>query len=809
MRKLFKKLSVLSVAAVLAAGTLSFAACGNPVSVAPDTSATKENVVSNGGFVVTTGDYYYFINGVEAYTTDNTYGKVVKGALMREKKSDLAKGENHAETVVPSLLSSSDYSAGIYIYGEGANARVYYATPNNVKNTSGQVEYDYLDFKSAKLDGSDVKQYFHTTENSTVFRFVEVDGVVYVLYVENNNLHSYNTATGADTQLVSSMGAYVLNSSDKTDPYVYYTMPVKGWIDTEGGGTDYKYNQIYRVRADATTPAHDFKLDQDWIDKENDGKSPYVNYGSIVLDGIGRTSQEFDTRFSPDYAETDEEYLPAMGYTYTLQAYNNDGIYFTRSVINSESSGLFYLSESKVEGEWNSIRGNSIYTAADRNGHLEVVASKGNASNADAKAIFYIEEDATSNTKHHYLYVKDSSIFRADVVNDGEGRNVQYGATGAKGDLEIAYDESGATLVSRDAESDSVYDYVYYTKSSGNGYSVQRVAYNGELDNYSNLEFGGGDSGNENFRTVKLTGVEHAGSWYNYEIIDNVVFFANSETVTSTSYNYIYTYDLKNESGNLMNAVEIEERNDLYDLVMGDEGYLAKVTKDYSNLSAPIKYYFYTGKNEQFWTNIKDAEDLGKKNNYLYKEDEQEIFKAFSEGKDVEFVEELNGEGVQYRVQSAFITFIGQKSEADEKSEIDYWKTALANYQPTQDNDGLAWWAWMLIGIAIFVVVAGAAGLTVFLVLRKKKKEEKKPKKRMEVDTADDKDIDVYAYGSGEESPEKTEEAVAEPAPAQVEEAPAEAAQEPQAQAEDVPAEESGEESAEQAPQPEEEKPEE
>ena len=68
MRKLFKKLSVLSVAAVLAAGTLSLAACGPTVKVAPDTSATKESVTSNGGFVVTTGDYYYFINGVQDKT---------------------------------------------------------------------------------------------------------------------------------------------------------------------------------------------------------------------------------------------------------------------------------------------------------------------------------------------------------------------------------------------------------------------------------------------------------------------------------------------------------------------------------------------------------------------------------------------------------------------------------------------------------------------------------------------------------------------------------------------------------------------
>ena len=46
-------------------------------------------VVSNGGFVVEKGNYVYFINGVEAYSSDNTYGTPVKGALMRIAKSDL------------------------------------------------------------------------------------------------------------------------------------------------------------------------------------------------------------------------------------------------------------------------------------------------------------------------------------------------------------------------------------------------------------------------------------------------------------------------------------------------------------------------------------------------------------------------------------------------------------------------------------------------------------------------------------------------------------------------------------------------
>lgn len=811
MRKLFKKISVLSVAAVLAAGTLSLAACNQSVSVAPDMSATQESVTSNGGFVVTTGDYYYFINGVETYTADNTFGNVVKGALMREKKSELKEKKNEAEIVVPSLITSSDYSSGIYIYGTGENARVYYATPNNVKNTSGQVENDYLDFKSAKLDGTDTAHYFRVSDNATVFRFVEVEGTVYVLYVENSNLHSYNTATKTDTLLVSSMSAYVLNSNDKTDPYVYYTMPVKGWIDTENGGVDYKFNQIYRVRADAAEAAHDFKLDKDWIENENDGKEPYHNFGSIVLDGIGRTDEEFDTRFSPDYNDTlaNTDVLPLIGYNYTLQAYANGGIYFTRSA-GSQSEGLYYLATDKLTSDWNSIRGNGVYTpVTNEGGALEAVANSTNASNAGTAALFYIDE--ADGAKHHYLYVKDSSIYRADVVNDGKGTNKKYGSK--NGDLEIAHDESGATLVFRDAVSDDAYDYVYYTKSN----SVNRVAYNGEASNYSNLVFGEDDTVNDNFKTVALKGVQHASSWYNYEIIDNVLFFANTETVGPTSYNYVYTVDLKNANGKLMNAVELEERNDNYDLVMGDEGYLATVTKDYSKLENAIKYYFYTGESTQFWTNIEEATAAGKKEDFVYKEDEKAIFKAFSEGKDNDFVAGLNGEGVKYRVQSAFITFIGQKSEADQKSFAEYWETALEHFTPAEEEGGLAWWAWMLIGIAIAVVVAGAVGLTVFLVLRKKKQEKKAPKERLAVDTSDDKDIDVYAVNdrASAEAEEDSELAVetVEQEDVAVEEAPVESDENAAAESEAAPAVEEAPEApeapAEEAPEaPAEDKPE-
>ena len=182
MRKGLKKLLCIATAATLVCGAVSFSACGykfTPPAGVPEAAAPVE---SNGGFAVKKGDYIYFINGVDTYTSDNEYGAPVKGSLMRVKAADADAGKNTAEVVIPSLMVAGDYTAGLFIYGD----RVYYATPNNMKNTSGVVENTYLDFKSAKLDGTDIQSYFYVADNTTQYRFVEAgEGAgkaVYLLY---------------------------------------------------------------------------------------------------------------------------------------------------------------------------------------------------------------------------------------------------------------------------------------------------------------------------------------------------------------------------------------------------------------------------------------------------------------------------------------------------------------------------------------------------------------------------------------------------------------------------------------------------
>ena len=291
MRNLFRKICVFTAAATLAVSAAAFTACDYVFTPLTDNPPADAEVSSQGGFVVEKGDYVYFINGVETYTSDNTYGTPVKGALMRAKMSDIRAGENNAETVIPSLMVAADYTSGIYIYGD----RIYYATPNNVINTAGTVDNTYLDFKSVSLDGSDVRDYFRISDNAALYRFVEVGETVYVVYEMDDTLISYNTADGTSTDLARSVSAYAFNSADKSDPYIYYTMSVTDKADSDSSYS-YNYNQIYRVRADAVEAPYDYTWHQEWLDEDNDGEQTEAPAQTTEPSGTGTTAPAADDK---------------------------------------------------------------------------------------------------------------------------------------------------------------------------------------------------------------------------------------------------------------------------------------------------------------------------------------------------------------------------------------------------------------------------------------------------------------------------------------------------------------------------------
>ncbi len=771
MRNLFKKFCVFTAAATLAVSAAAMTACGYEFTPLSDNPPADAEVVSQGGFVVQKGDYVYFINGVETYTSDNTYGTPVKGSLMRAKMSDIKAGVNNVETVIPSLMVAADYTSGIYIYGD----RIYYATPNNVGNTAGTVDNTYLDFKSVSLDGSDVRDYFRISDNAALYRFVQTDNTVYVVYEMNDTLTSYNTETGTSVDLARSVTAYAVNSSDKTDPYIYYTMDVTDKADSDSSRA-YNYNQIYRVRVDETEAPYEYTWDQEWLDENNDGEVPYWNLGEIVLDGISINDNV--TQFNHD-VDSETENRSVWRYNYTLQSYANGGIYFTRTSEPTSGSSvgtsgeLYYLSTEDIDASgWNSVTGNEVCGTGEgqsTDAALEVVAASTDTTNASASAYFYIE-DFTSDEgagRHHYLYVNDTGeIRRVDVVNDGQGTKARIGSESDPTSLRIATGATSGVLIALDSTSDETYDYVYYTSTTDNGLSIERAVYNGTVENYRTLT--PADADYAAYKPVRVLEAEHVSGWYNYEVIDGVVFYANAGTFNSTVYSYVWTIDLNGENG-LKNNAELEEVNDLYGAMMDDEdGYLAQlIDENNTKLSTALRYFFYTGETQQFYDNIAEAEGFGKRNTYLYSEAEQEAFKAFTDGTSEDAIAALGEDYLTTSKLSYYTNLLGKMTEDDEESYAEYWQTTLERYTEDEEETGLPAWAWALIGVAIGVVVIGA-GLAVFFIVRAKRKKTHGPEEPlMAVDTTDDRDVDVYTQAEGvkeELTPEQTEEATEAPA---------------------------------------------
>ncbi len=750
MRRSIKKFIALASAAIIAGGALSLTACGSEFAP-PKGSFPAEGaaVVSNGGFVVEKGEYYYFINGIETYDADNTYGVPVKGALMRAKKE--SGGWKTAETVIPSLMVDGSHTGGLFIYGD----RIYYATPTNVKGIDGTVQNSYLDFASAKLDGTDRKELVRVSSNSTEYRFIEENGTVYLVYCDSSAstkaLHSYNTATGVDTVLAEGLGDLVFHKTEKGNAAIYYTMTVTDKLDSSNPKSYADaYNQIYCVTAAATEEPYEYQWDQDWLNENNEGKVPYINLGTLVLDGIGATQPK--TSFNHGTATPS---IPG-GYTYTLRSFENDGIYFTRRQTDMETTGvddaLFYLPISATASGWDSIGGNDT--------GLQCVANAVYAdSKASASALFFMDKEGG----HHYLYTDEDGIYRVDATETG----------GIKSEIQIARDASGATLVSLDPiEGNDEYAYVYYTLSVNSNLSVNRAVYDnkaGKIEQrfYANMEDANFDLKNE-YTACRVLDIVHATGWYNFEIIGADLFFADADAVAyGSAVNCISCVDLTGANG-LMNNAEIKALNaKLHEITGYDDGneadsLLEDISKQQEEdvLSNAVKYYFYTGTDELLKENAAEYEAAIEANEQAdgdeditnpYAEDFFKAFNAYVNGEELTYngnTYTLKDGEKSYRTRSYFVTKLGVLTADEEEAVKAYWKgDVLSEYTApeTEEAEGLAGWEIALIVCACVAAVAGAAAAVTVVLLKKKKKANAPKTPRMHVDTTDDKDIDVYA----------------------------------------------------------------
>ena len=744
MKKPVTKIICATLASVVALGITATAGCSpynKGTQLGGEGIFTRDKAVSNGGFAVEKGDYVYFINGVTSNTVDNTFGKPDKGTIKRIATADLnARNYSDVQTVVPQIAYSANYNSGIFVYGD----YVYYSTPSTARNSDGVIQSSNLDLKSTKLDGTESMKDAYVTFPSLSydFRFVEVEDVVYILYVATSetifdeasgvtNLHSYNTSTRKDTLLAYNISSYLFDAEDKTNPNVYYTMNVRSFAT---GATE-KYNQVYTVSAEADKENEYDTSSLVWWDDETDR---YINCGKLVFDGIG-TSIATATPFNykPDGSELND-----YNFTYTLETYRQGSLFYTRHTNSNSTEYLYSLKESALTSEWNPVKDNP------EQGKDHIL---NNGSSADSYAYLFKDNgdleavlNAESGGGISINYVDENGKLSANINNKNYYRIVREGT---------------ATILNVDTEN----KYLYYSVSGGNGYTFNRIKYTGNWSDYDGM-FENDDV--SDFTPVRILDLDAASGWYRPEFIEGNILFA-SETDNMTSYNYIMAFDLYGEDGKLMTNADIDALNKQFEGVIGSEGIIADYADTdkydsaiYANLANAAKYMFYTS-DLDYVKELAEAcnAELGKNDDPVYSETTLNKLADFikptqdNDWAGYTATRKVNGEDVYANRRDYYYSVVGNMTSEDAEALRDSFRSEYLKSWPEVEE--VSWWdglstvarVFFIIGMCLagILVIAGATVLTLYIVRKtRKNKLPNYSKRRIKVDTTDDKNINVY-----------------------------------------------------------------
>lgn len=740
MKKHVTKIICASIAAVVATSIGLAAGCSQyNTGVSVDYTPSSAVATSNGGFAVEKDGYIYFINGPESSGANNKYGTPVKGSIMRIAVDDLDNGNyNAAETLVPQIAYSTNYNTGIFVYGD----YIYYGTPSTNRNSDGEILSGNLEMKRTKLDGTESMKDAYVTFPSAAYnyRFVEVDGVVYLMYVATSetlygesagvtNLHSYNTVTGENTLLAYNISNYMFDAEDKTNPRIYYTMNVYDYSGTTN--TAYSYNQVYTVTADTTEQnEYNFKEVFGW-DEDSD---KYINCGDLVFDGIGGKIFEA-TQFN--YDPTGET-VNDMSYSYTLETYQHDTLFYTRTFTlssgNTSSAYLFSVKDSELTSDWNAVECNlDEETAIMQSGSYADAYKYIFDENGDLSAVLTTENGGVAINK-----VTDGKL--AEKIN-----NTTYYRIVKKGT---------ATMLFMDG------NYLYYSLSgSNNGYAFYRVDYTGNWGDYEGMH---GEDEVTEYTSIRVLDLDAANDWYMPELISGYLLYAG-ESQDMSAYNYITAFNI----GEYDTNAKLDELNELYNGIIGGEGVIAGYSDTdeypsdiYANLESASRYMFYTA-DIDYVTELAKAcnAKLEEGDDPVYSENTLNKLKDFlaAEGDWAEYHDysrNVNGETVYGNRRIYYYSVIGQMTDADAKNYVDGLRTTYLKSWPAEEEEP-SWYqglstverVFFIIGMCLIgvLVICGITVLVLFLVRRaRKNKQPNYSKRRIKVDTTDDKNINVY-----------------------------------------------------------------
>lgn len=557
MKKLISLVTVLLAVAVI------FCGCGS-TGYSNGLSELSGEVGSNGGFAVEKGDYVYFVNGVGSSTDDNTYGKVTTGALVRVKKSDLAAAsaatdlgkdkyyQEKTQIVIPSLFVAGDKTSGFWIFGD----QVFYATPTTAQNKKGEVENTKLDFVKTSLTGDKSVKLKTVSDNTTVYRFIEVGGKVYLV-----------------TKTVNSDSETVINVYNATDnKEVYTTAKIADCIFSE----DTSASEFWYTRAAYNKNE---KKDEDFNELHKVVVTADVVKDYIVVSGAG-----------------------TFGISGTSEGFGLLGAKFT--LVKDTASALFV----KAEYLDKSVVTSSPYLALDKSVDLalaETSAAKDDVEELkkvyanNAKLVRVSEnksaDDASKIFAASSVYVAKNAI----VYIDSSYGIIKYDYTGADA---AAYKDTGDYSLNRTVlyydEKVTGYTakfvdggYLYMTDSSSYYYRIKLdsfVAMSGENAGKTLRANSENEAAGENKVTIeKVNFLANKTDWYLPEIIGGK--YMLSLYTADPYYSLVYVSDMEANAALDDDAVEAIRKSEKAAVKANVAKCVSYVT---SSMKDTIKTYF-------------------------------------------------------------------------------------------------------------------------------------------------------------------------------------------------------------------------
>lgn len=420
MKKLFTYLACL-----LLCVSFLLTGCGT------DLNVPTGGVLSNGGSVVTVGDYVYFANTYVDYSTltgnANTESTTQHNSIFRvltdEYGFTTTNEDGQIENVdeVYSKIAGFDNS-NMYILGE----YLYFTSPNAHKDNNGDDRFDLTTLYRMRLDGTGLREIFTTSESRGEFFFATGDEN-FVLIYDNSEVTKIGIGNNISSPktLVSDVTDVAFPSEFGAIDAFYYTVALSQ-EDQDAGLTG---NKLYRYDMSTNTAMQLTQVSR---------AITLVGY----TNGMLYYKQDDGTSLAPYYS---------------IKNYNSFGSDRIQWTVLGEIDGTDSIANFTPINE-----NNAVYEAESK----IFLATKGQGSLANYSVL--VDEDATIEFVYgdYVYYTTANGIYRISyrdktVQTLAEMSNIQQGA------CDLVYDEDG--------NAEYIYFYAQLSTNSTDTYYCHRA----------------------------------------------------------------------------------------------------------------------------------------------------------------------------------------------------------------------------------------------------------------------------------------------------------------------------------------------